>query len=108
MNIKLKILRAVTVHILYYRHITCGYATDVFISGNILLVSGNFWDLEDDWDIAHRFWDLNQLMKNSVKLEEVKKRKIITTTATHYICCIVGSIVLITEGNALVHRSFWP
>ena len=57
---------------------------------------------------AHRFWDLNALQNNSITIDSVKRRKIPTTQASHYICGIVASKVLTTEGNDLMQRSFWP
>ena len=57
---------------------------------------------------AHRFWDLNALQNNSITIDSVRRRKIPTTQASHYICGIVASKVLTTEGNDLMQRSFWP
>ena len=102
------------------RHITCDYATDVHIRGNILMICGNvdmstksyMVKYEQKRIATHRFWKLNELIDSSLKIEEVSQRIIktnpnIPTNATR-ICAIVGSMVLTTEGFFLIQRSFWP
>ena len=102
------------------RHITCDYATDVHIRGNILMICGNI-DMstksymvkyEQKRIATHRFWKLSELIDSTLKIEEVSQRIIktdpnIPTDATR-ICAIVGSMVLTTEGFFLIQRSFWP
>ena len=91
------------------RHIPCDFATDICLTNQILLVSGNYWAEEDENTASHRFWNLKDLQDPSIKIEKAKKRKISSSIiAAHYICDCVGSIVVTTEGRDLVQRSFWP
>ena len=64
------------------RHITCDYATDVHIRGNILMICGNvdmstksyMVKYEQKRIATHRFWKLSELIDSSLKIEEVSQR----------------------------------
>ena len=94
------------------RHIlACDYVTDVNIQGNVLMAcSDNFASTGSvEKETAIRFWDLTQLMDNSIKIDKISNRKIQTEEVEALqICAMVGSNVFTTESNILVQRSFWP
>ena len=72
------------------RHITCDYATDVHIRGNILMICGNI-DMstksymvkyEQKRIATHRFWKLSELIDSTLKIEDVSQRIIKTDPNT--------------------------
>ena len=60
-----------------------------------------------------KIWNMDQLLDQSVKLEQIANRTILTQSKSVDTCEIialdmVGSNVLMTVDNKLIQRSFWP
>ena len=90
------------------RHIECGYASDVHLKGNILMVCGNFnsYKHHDLLETSHKFWNLSELLNKSLKIEDVGHRSICTyptkSLDTILICAIVGS----NTGSTTINCNF--
>ena len=98
------------------RQIPVGRASDLYIHGDILMICelSSFrdrilWQGETETKSV-TLWDMPQLLNNSLKIEEVTKRKFEAESEleTTQFCSIVGSNVFTSEDNTLIQRSFWP
>ena len=93
---------------LFLKRVKCVYATCVNFYGNILLSCGNFVN-EYEHTIAMRIWNMDEVMDDSINIEEVRHREISPILCSdHCSLLMIGSNILTTEGTQLIQRSFLP